>query len=160
MFTFLIPAFGAVGGALMNKKNPLQGALLGGGLAAFAAPAIGGLGGLGGTQQASMLAAQEAGLGTSSLGWGGATTGMQGLLNSAGGANGLLKTAGNAANTAAAVKGLMPQDQPMPVAPPFQPAANPTLSNMYQSMQSNRLAQLQNDAAAKAQRQQRIRLLG
>ena len=45
MFHLLIPmAIGAVGGALANKKDPLTGALMGGGIGA----ATGGLGGLGG----------------------------------------------------------------------------------------------------------------
>lgn len=59
MFPLLIPmAAGAVGGALMKKKDPLKGALLGAGLgagAAAAAPAIGGL--LGGSGAASGAAA-------------------------------------------------------------------------------------------------------
>jgi hypothetical protein len=55
MFPLLIPmAAGAVGGALLKKKDPLKGALLGAGLgagAAAAAPAIGGL--LGGSGAAA-----------------------------------------------------------------------------------------------------------
>ena len=59
MFPLLIPmGVGALGGALMKKKDPLKGALLGAGLgagAAAAAPAIGGL--LGGSGAASGAAA-------------------------------------------------------------------------------------------------------
>ena len=59
MFPLLIPmGIGALGGALLKKKDPLKGALLGAGLgagAAAAAPAIGGL--LGGSGAASGAAA-------------------------------------------------------------------------------------------------------
>lgn len=76
--------FGAASSALGSKK-PLESALTGGALGA----ASGGL--LGGANpaalavpetQAGLLAAQEAGLGANALGWGGATTGVQGGLNS------------------------------------------------------------------------------
>ncbi len=59
MLPLLIPmGIGAIGGALLKKKDPLKGALLGAGLgagAAAAAPAIGGL--LGGSGAASGAAA-------------------------------------------------------------------------------------------------------
>src|SRR5512139_2977928 len=106
-FPFIPMLIGAAGGALMNRKDPLKGALLGAGMGAaggLLAPAAFGAGAAGAGTQAGMLAAQEAGLGaTGTLGWGGATTGVQGAMNSAIGpemgmkAGGLLSTANDVA---------------------------------------------------------------
>lgn len=80
-----IAALGAGGGALMDKKNPLRGAALGGLGGYFLGPAIAGAGGgvapvvsgetaaAGGAagfggQQAAMLAAQDAGMGGGMMG--------------------------------------------------------------------------------------------
>ena len=128
---WMLPAIGAVGGAVMNKKNPLAGAAMGGLLGAGAGAGLGAMGGsLGsgaamGGQQAAMLKAQEAGLGAAMTGWGGATTGLQGAANSMGMPNlisnskGLLDAAGPAMGVANSIKGMMPQDQPLPQAPAF-----------------------------------------
>jgi hypothetical protein len=104
------PAIGAGVGALMNKDNRLQGALLGGLGGAFAGPALGAMGGAGaagqaganalamanpglmaGGQQAAMLAAQNAGLGTA---------GLNATTQALGGQLGLMKTAGLLSNFA------------------------------------------------------------
>ena len=120
---WMLPAIGAVGGAVMNKKNPLAGAAMGGLLGAGAGYGLGAMGGsLGsgaamGGQQAAMLKAQEAGLGAAMTGWGGATTGLQGAANSMGMPNlisngkGLLDVDGPAMGVASTIKGMMPQDQ-------------------------------------------------
>jgi hypothetical protein len=88
MFPLMIPILiGAAGGALANKKNPLQGAMLGAGIGAtggLLAPAAG----------AAAAGAGAAGAGAA----GGAAGGLGGV---AGGA-GLLSGAGSAAGTAAA----------------------------------------------------------
>lgn len=138
MIPMLIPLIGAASGALLNRDDPLKGALMGGLLGA-AAPAAGGLLGAGGatagiapgataaTSQAGLLAAQEAGLGAGALGWGGATTGLQGGLNSALGAQagatagGLLDAAGNMAGpvgSAVNVAQQMLDNEPQIQAPP------------------------------------------
>jgi hypothetical protein len=121
---WLLPAIGAVGGALMNKKNPLKGAAMGGLLGAAGGAGLGAMGGAMGSgaaiggQQAVGLAAQEAGLGAALTGWGGATTGLQGAANAIGG-GGLLNTAGDAMKTAGTVRSMMPPEQPLPQAPLF-----------------------------------------
>ena len=155
MFPLALPILiGAGGGALMNKKNPLAGALMGGALGGVG----GGLLGAGGaaTQQAQMLAAQEAGLGPlGSLGWGGATTGAQGMINSAT-SGGLLDTAGNAMKTASTVKSLMPEDRPMPAAPQYTSGGNNSMASFYNNLQGRRDAQFQN---AQDERMRRLKLL-
>ena len=87
MFPLLIPiAAGAVGGALLKKKDPLKGALLGAGLgagAAAAAPAIGGL--LGGSAAAAPAAAAFPG-----------ATGLPGMAATAAPETGLLASANSA----------------------------------------------------------------
>lgn len=65
---WMLPALGAVAGAAMNKKNPLQGALLGGGLGFGGAALPGLLAGAGGAAAA-----------------GGAASGIGGGLGAAGG---------------------------------------------------------------------------
>jgi hypothetical protein len=79
--------------------------------------------------QAGLLAAQEAGLGSSALGWGGATTGLQGGLNSALGSGagsqfgGLLGSASTGLD--AANKFATPISKGMGVAQMFQKADRP-----------------------------------
>jgi hypothetical protein len=111
----LMAALGAGAGALTNKKDPLKGALMGGALGGVGGAVVPGLlsaggatagiapgataaaegGLLAGGEQAAMLAAQEAGLGaTGSLGWGGATTGLQGGMNSMFGADAGMQAGG------------------------------------------------------------------
>lgn len=165
MFPLLLPLIGAGAGALLNKKDPLKGALMGGALGfgggAIASGAGGGLLGAAPAagSQAGMLAAQEAGMGLGSLGWKGATTGLQGAINS-GAAGSLLDTAGNAAKTASTVKSLMPQEQPIQQSPLFTTGGGTQMGNVYQSMQQQRLALQQANEAMKLRRQQQIGLLG
>jgi hypothetical protein len=92
-----IPAIGAAAGAIFNKKNPLQGAMLGGIGGAALGPALGAIGGSTAAAGAAAnaapwatvadgFAAQEAGLGAlGGMGWGGAGTGVQGAINATGG---------------------------------------------------------------------------
>lgn len=123
----LLSALGAGGGALFNKKDPLKGAAIGGLLGAGGGalmPAAGA------GSQAGLLAAQEAGLGSAAMGWGGASTGLQGALNSTLGAEagaatgGLLggaaevgKPAMTALDAAQKVQALTPQEQPIQASP-------------------------------------------
>lgn len=122
MFPLLIPiAAGAVGGALLKKKDPLKGALLGAGLgagAAAAAPAIGGL--LGGSAAAAPAAAAFPG-----------ATGLPGMAATAAPETGLLASANSAltqykpmidaATTGIQMSGALDQqpEQPLPTAPPI-----------------------------------------
>ncbi len=158
MGPWMIPLIGAAGGALFDKKKPLRGALLGAGLGAAGGAAMGGAGlGFAPTEQAAMLAGQEAGLGlTGGLGWKGATTGAQGLLNSMGGAKGLLNTAGTAMNAAGQVKQMMPQDQPLQASPLSPNVPNPALANLYNGMQE----QQNQIRAAEMERRMRRRGMG
>lgn len=117
----LASLIGGGAGALTSKKDPLKGALIGAGLGAGGAHLAPGLLGAGGATagiapgataatQGGLLAAQEAGLGmTGSLGWGGATTGIQGGLNSALGANAGAQTGGLLANAG----GMMDKAKPV-----------------------------------------------
>lgn len=104
----LMSLFGAGAGALTNKKKPLQGALLGGGLGA----AGGGLlsGGLAvGGEQGAMLAAQNAGLE-------GATAATNAAL---GEGTGLLGTATKLAKPVGVA--MQAADMAQPEQPPIQP---------------------------------------
>ena len=93
-------AVGAVGGALTNKKKPLQGALLGGTLGAF----TGGVGGLGAAGAAGAAGTGAAGAGTAGLLGAEATAAAAGTA----GTSGLLGAAGTgAAGTGAAGTGLL-----------------------------------------------------
>lgn len=116
MFPMLLG--GAALGALLNKKKPLQGALLGGALGGAGSLIGGGAGLLGnpmtaasygtglGTEQTAMLAAQEAGMGSMPI-----AGSMMGNLNTATNA---LKPFGQAFNSAQQVAGMFPEDQPPP----------------------------------------------
>ena len=140
MMPWMIPLIGAIGGGLMNKKKPLQGALMGGLLGGAGGGFLGASGGLGAAanpmSQAGMLASQEAGLGlTGGLGWGGATTGLQGAMNSAGGLLGAAKQyAGPAMNVAQSVKAMTPEEQPIQASPLSPAVPNPGPSNFYNSI--------------------------
>ena len=109
----------AAGGGLLAAEGAAAGA-------GAAGAAGGGLLGASGTQ-AGMLAAQEAGLGASSLGWGGATTGAQGMFNGAlgseagagvggllGNAQGYAKPAMQAMNAASQAQELAGPETPPP----------------------------------------------
>lgn len=153
---WMLPAIGALSGALIDKKNPLKGALLGGGLGMAGGAGLGAsTGGLLGAapaagSQAGMLAAQEAGLGSSALGWGGATTGLQGAMNAA---PGMITPALKAAQTASTVQSMMPQEKPVTPAPAFSSGGgNGSLQGMYQNLQNQRLAQKQYEDAMRARR--------
>jgi len=130
------PAIGAAAGALMNKDNRLQGAMLGGLGGAFAGPALGALKGASGVAAATGagsapwatsaqgLLAQEAGLGQlGSMGWKGAATGLQGALNSAAPVSGLLNNPMTKIGMNMMQGGQQPQMQPQ--MPPPQ-RMNPT----------------------------------
>ena len=133
MFPLLIPmGIGAVGGALLKKKDPLKGALLGAGLgagAAAAAPAIGGLlgGGAAATGTAAGTAAGGAGfglgaplvaggeIGTATIAGAAPSTG---LLSQATSALSQYKPAFDAAATGIQMSGALdeqPQEAPAPV---------------------------------------------
>jgi hypothetical protein len=118
-----------------------------------------------------MLAAQEAGLGAASMGWGGAQTGTQGLLNSALGSSagssvgGAMGTAGQYVKPAmqaaqAAQSAMPPPDEPMQ-APSLTP---PTYSNTLPELvgQNNQYAmqKQQMEAQKRALRRQRIGMIG
>ncbi len=123
MFPLLIPmAAGAVGGALLKKKDPLKGALLGAGLgagAAAAAPAIGGL--LGGSGAASTAAAAAPWADAAGAVVAPAAAPSTGLLASANSALTQYKPMIDAATTGIQMSGALDQqpDQPLPTAPPM-----------------------------------------
>lgn len=102
MFPLLFPLLGAAGGALMNRKDPLKGALLGGALGfggAALAPAAGagaagaagaGSAGAGSAAGGSLLGGSTASLGSTgaTLGTGSAQLGTSGLLGTGTAASG------------------------------------------------------------------------
>jgi hypothetical protein len=165
--SWAIPAIGAVAGGLMAKRsgqNPLMGAALGGLGGAALGPMMGGLGAAGASAAGSSaagaagtaasaapwataaqgLAAQEAGLGTlGSMGWGGATTGLQGALN--GSAGGLLSNLSSPMTKAGMQMMMKPQQQAMPQpAPPMQINQRPPVSMMsLANRPSNQLGNIQ-----------------
>jgi hypothetical protein len=123
--------------------------------------------------QAGLLATQEAGLGASSLGWGGATTGFQGGLNATLGAEagattgGLLadtpsaiKAANNGMQVAGQVKSMFPKEQPIQSSPVMQPNSNPTLQSLYDGLQQNQQAEMQAIADKRAKRRELIARMG
>jgi hypothetical protein len=158
---------GAIGG-LLDKKDPLRGALLGGamgyggGLLAAASPATGtaaaGFGtgtaatGLGTGTSVAGLNAGGGGLMTSLSPWLTATaTGTPAQIAAAATqsafdtAMGYMKPAGQALQAANQVQALMPKDKPFQITPsPLQtPMPNSALGNMvaaYQQEQANKLA--------------------
>jgi hypothetical protein len=135
-------AIGAAAGAIMNRKNPLQGALMGGLGGGVLGPAMGALGGMGGAGSAAAssaapwasaaqgLASQEAGLGTlGTMGWGGATTGLQGALNGA--PAGLLSSMNNPMVKAGMKMAMPQQQQPRPImSAPMQQPTQPMQGSM------------------------------
>lgn len=157
MFPLLIPiAIGAIGGALANRRNPLQGALLGG--------AVGATGGLLSPAAGAAGAAAEATAGPTAVGAAGTAAGTgAGTLS---GGSGLLGTIATQAKPAmqslslaqqAGLFGGQEQPQQAP-APMQQPVTGPqTLTSVVQ--QGNELQQQM--AQLDAQRRQRRRgLLG
>lgn len=87
---WLFPLAGAAAGALINKKNPMQGALLGAGLGATGGAAAGGLLGAGAAGAGTAGAAGAAGAGTAAGTAAGTTAATQtaGLLGVPGAATG------------------------------------------------------------------------
>lgn len=161
-FPFIPMLLGAAGGALFNKKDPLTGALMGGGLGAaggLLAPGggFGGAAGQGGllsnplehvgsamthgtnigSQQTAMLAAQDAGMGANPMAQ----------------ASEFMKPAGIAMQAADAVKPNPEQLPPPPV--PQMPnfgGASQTLAQIAQQPQQMAMQQQQIDEAKKQRR--------
>ncbi len=156
---FLASLVGGGLGAVTNKKNPLKGALMGAALGGVGGGLLGAGAGAGAGASAGaantvpgMLAAQEAGLGSTALGWGGATTGAQGALNSAfgsqagsdiGGLIGNAKPAMNIASQGMQAANMFKQpEQPLPPPPQVPvpvggPQALAQLSGSLQQMGAN-----------------------
>ncbi len=184
MFPFILPiAIGAAGGALMNKKNPLNGALLGGALGGLGGAGMGAMGFGGEGLSAATLEAQQAAaaegvlspelVGTQAGGYGpmGAevversvpinSVGSQGMKQGAGKAGGLLETAGRAANSASTIKGLMgPEQTQMIQASPYTTGSINPPANAYQGIQQQRMAQNQANDALRSKRRRNIGLIG
>jgi len=166
-FPFVPMLLGAASGALFNKKDPLTGALMGGGLGAaggLLAPGggFGGVIGEGGllsnplehagsamthgtnlgSQQTAMLAAQDAGMGANPMAQ----------------ASEFMKPAGIAMQAAQSVS---PEQEPLPPPPvpqmPNYGGASQTLSQIAQQPQQMAMQQQQMDEARK---QRRMGLLG
>lgn len=130
MFPFMIPLLGAIGGAALNKKDPLKGALMGGGLAAGGGALLGagGLGAAAGGSAASSGAAlgslTDAAPELAKMGYAGPENfSGGGLLDKLSGglemADKYAKPIGNAASAANSTMGLFggpqPQQPAMPV---------------------------------------------
>lgn len=146
------PAAGAAGGGLLGAgaATGATGGLLGSvgtGLGEFGA--AGAYGTSLGSEQTAMLAAQEAGMGTT-----GANL-MTGLKS----AGGYLKPASQALGAANAVKSLMPQEQPIQgSAPP--PMQTGGLSELYQSMQVQDEQRMKEDLQARVRQQELLKKFG
>lgn len=181
---WMLPAVGALGGALMNKKDPLKGALLGGGLGLAGGAALPYLGaGAGSAGAGGLLNPTAMGVATEAMTGGvspaiaaqmagnpalaaplasGAYTGgamakaattplsMMDKFSAA------AKPIGQAMGVANQVKGMMPQDQPIPQAPAFSSGGPAPMTNFYSQMQANKMAQGQNDMMRKQRRQSLI----
>ena len=150
MLPILAPmAIGAVGGALMNKKKPLNGALLGAGLGAGAGaafPAMGGL--LGGSVAPAATAASPAAAVP-------AAAPSTGLLSSANAALTEYKPMIDAASIGLQASGAMDQ-QPQMQAPQVQQAQGGSQVMAGLASQGGS-AKLQSDAAERERRKQMIR---
>lgn len=136
MFPFAIPLAGAALGALANKKDPLKGALLGGGMAyggSMLFPAIGSAVAGAAPTNAALI---DSAVGTQGYGVSSATPG--GLLAGAKEAMGYVKPIGEAASTANAIGGLL-QDQPVQGHAPqgINPQGSQTLAQIAQQGQVN-----------------------
>lgn len=172
MFPLLIPmAAGAVGGAILNKKKPLNGALLGAGLGAgagMAFPAMGGLlGGAAGAGEAATgaaaaapwadgagaIVAPAAGSGSGAIG--GLAT-QPGLLSQANTALSTYKPMMDAAAIGLQASGAMDQQQPQMQAPQVQQAQGGA-QVMAGLAGQNGTAQLQNDAQERQRRRMMLR---
>lgn len=165
---WLYPLLGAGAGALMNKKDPLTGALLGAGLGAGGGLLAGGAGAAAApTSQAGLLAAQEAGLGSASMGWGGAQSGVQGALNGALGADAGAGVGGflgaSEKPVMAALQGAQIGQSMAPPEHPIQPQPLPQRQNIDMSgllSQSANQQQLDQEEQRRRQEQMRQYMLG
>lgn len=110
MFPFAIPLAGAALGALTNKKNPLQGALLGGAVGYGGSMLFPSIGTAVAGAPPTNAALIESAVGTPGYGVSSSTPG--GLLAGAKEAMGYVKPVGEAAATANAIGGLL-QDDPV-----------------------------------------------
>jgi len=172
MFPILAPmAIGAIGGALMNKKKPLNGALLGAGLGAGAGaafPAMGGLlGGAAGTGSAASgaaaaapwadgagaIIAPAAGSGSGVLG--GLAT-QPGLLSQANTALTTYKPMMDAASIGLQASGALDQEQPQMQAPEVQQAQGGAQVMAGLANQGG-VAQMQNDEQERQRRRMMMR---
>lgn len=161
---------GTIPDVLMGRK-PLD-ALLGNTAAVTGTLAAGpGLLGSGGAtagivpggQQAAMLSAQESGGGLlGNMGWQGATTGVQGALNSAGGMMGAVDKVGKPISTAMQAADMVkPEDQPLPPPPSIlPPTSSPTLGQIVQINNDTWMKQLEMEQARRDARRKRIGLMG
>ena len=156
MFPMLIPLIGAGAGALLNKKDPFKGAVMGGLLGA------GGQYMMGANPLSGLLSNPLSEAATSApIYEGGALVKPAGAVASNAANNGgLFKTAGNAMQTASAVKGLMPQDQPIPTAPAFSSGGGTPMGSVYQGLQQNLLAQRQAELEKRINRSKLMQRLG
>ena len=169
MFPILAPmAIGAIGGALMNKKKPLNGALLGAGLGAGAGaafPAMGGLlGGAAGTGEAASAAtpwadgagaivAPAAGSGSGVIG--GLPT-QPGLLSQANTALQTYKPIMDAAAIGLQASGALDQQQPQMQAPEVQQMQGGT-QTLAQIAGQGGAAQMQGDQMERQRRRMMMR---
>lgn len=175
----LASLIGGGAGAMFNRKDPLKGALMGAGLGAGGAALPGLLSGAGaaasaggtatlGAEQLAAAKAQEAGLGQlGGIGWGGATTGVQGMANSSlGGATGLLgnmdkitrpASIAMQASQAVAPENKAPMIQPVPLSPHM---ANSNLGQIVQQNQQSEMQRRQLEEQRRQMRRQRIGMMG
>lgn len=148
-------AAGAAGGGLLGAGAAGAGAGATGGLLGSVGTGLGELGVAGaygtslGSEQTAMLAAQEAGMGT---------TGSN-LLTGLGNLGSYAKPAGQALNAASQVQSMMPQEQPVQgsAPPPMQVGG---LSELYQSMQAQDGQRIEADLQARARQQELLKKFG
>jgi hypothetical protein len=150
---FTIALLGSALGGLTNKKDPLKGALIGGGL------------GLGGGLLAAPGAAASAGAegfaGLGGAGGSGLAGGVPGFLSQPSALEsimGVAKPVGQAAGAASAVQGLLGNhQQPLPPSPIAQPQPNGNLNQIVSgNNQQSQLFQQQSEQ----ERARRMALLG
>lgn len=144
---WMLPLLGAAAGALMDKKKPLRGAMLGGlaGMTGGAAAGAGGL--LGGAASAGAAGAGAAGAGAGGLLGGAGASGAAGAgAGNAMSVGGFLKTAQNIAEpvfgAVQAAQSMTPQEQPIQAMEPAQlPDGKMDLTGLLQNSQQQRTAE-------------------
>mgnify|MGYP000889356846 CR=1 FL=1 len=153
---------GTIPDVLMGRK-PLD-ALLGNTAAVTGTLAAGpGLLGNNPLTQQNMREEQESGLGPfGTIGWGGATTGVQGMLNNSGGLLGIIDKLERPVDTAMKAADMVkPEDQPLPPPPSIlPPTSSPTLGQIVQSNNDTWMKQLEMEQARRDARRKRIGLMG